>query len=366
MSNNHQYCVILAGGVGARFWPVSREDCPKQFQRLTADGDSFLQMTYKRMQRVFSTENIYVVTLSRYRDLVREHLPQLPQDNILYEPYSRNTAPSVAFSTCALLHKDPQAVILVTPSDHIITDLLLFDKTVRQALDYAGSGDALVTLGIVPSRPDANFGYIQVTGGRDAHESGEPLKAKTFTEKPDPELAKVFVDSGEFLWNSGIFVWKARTVLDEMERCCPEITRLWNGWEKALDGNGAQEFIDRTYADIPKISIDYALMEKSDKVWILPAKFGWTDIGGWDSLYEHLSRHDRQGNAARTEGPLLTKDTANDIIVSAVPGKLTVLRGLKDFVVVDTGDVLMVCPRDDRKIKELLSEIALPQYKEYR
>lgn len=366
MSDNHRYCVILAGGIGARFWPISREDRPKQFLQLTPEGKSLLQQTYERMSRSFRADHIYVVTLSRYRDLVREHLPKLPEENILLEPYSRNTAPSVALSTYTLLHRDPQAAVVVTPSDHIITDRLLFDKTLAEALSYAERGDALVTLGIVPSRPDANFGYIQVTGGPAAHESGVPLKAKTFTEKPDPELAKVFVDSGEFLWNSGIFIWKAETIRAEMERCCPEITRLWKGWEKALGTPTAQDFIDRIYTDSPKISVDYAVMEKSERVWILPAKFGWTDIGNWDSLYEHLSRHDSLGNADRTDGPLLMKDCRDDIIFSTPSGKLTVLRGLRDFIVVDTDDVLLVCPRDDRKIKDLISEMAMPGYKEYR
>ncbi|MBQ9549137.1 MAG: mannose-1-phosphate guanylyltransferase [Bacteroidales bacterium] len=366
MSESHRYCVILAGGIGARFWPVSREDRPKQFLQLTHDEGSFLQETYARMSRSFPEGHIFVITLARYRDMVLEQLPGLPDDHVLIEPYSRNTAPSVALATYTLLNIDPEATVLVTPSDHIISDKLLFDKTVSDAIEYASRGDALVTLGIVPTRPDANFGYIQVTGGAGAHESGKPLKAKTFTEKPDPELAQVFLDSGEFLWNSGIFVWKAGTVRAEMERCCPEITRLWQGWEKALNGPDAQGFVERIYADIPRISIDYALMEKSDRVWILPAKFGWTDIGNWESLYDYLSRHDRDGNSARTAGPLLMKDNANDIIYSTPSGKLTVLRGLRDYLVIDTDDVLMVCPRDDKKIKDLIAEVAMPNYEEYR
>ena len=360
---NHNYCVILAGGIGTRFWPISREAKPKQFRRIWKRDETFLQLTYQRMLRILPAENIFVATLSRYKELVMENIPGIAEENIIIEPYGRNTAPTIAFSAILLKEKDPDAVMIAMPSDHDIEGDALFADTVEKALGYAASNNVLLTLGIVPTRPDTNFGYVQMSGGRQSYGSETPVRAKTFTEKPDAELAKVFFDSGEFLWNSGIFVWKASVVLDEMARCCPEIAMLWNGWESASD---RESFVEKAYADSPRTSIDYALMEKSENVWVLPAKFAWSDLGSWSTLYEYASDPDLGGNAVWLQGPQVVKDTAGSLLIETDGGKLTVIQGLKDYTVIDSDKVLLICPRGDRPFQELFSELALPEFMEYK
>ena len=364
--SEHNYCVILAGGIGTRFWPVSREYKPKQFQSAMGSDRSFLQETWARMSQVVPEGHILVVTLARYADLVREHLPNLPEENLILEPYGRNTAPSIAYTANLLARRDPDAVMVACPADHIIKDDILFVQTLHRGLEYAASNDVLLTLGIVPTRPDTNFGYVQVSGGSEASGSDVPVKAKTFTEKPDAELARVFLDSGEFLWNSGIFIWKVRTVLQEMARCCPEISRLWDGWTGPKAATVEDLFVQKAYADSLRISIDYALMEKSDKVWVLPSKFNWSDIGTWSTLYEHAEVRDKDSNVTDMLGPGILKDVHGDVLVNRNPDKLTVVSGLENYMVIDTDNVLLVCPRDDKRFAELLSELALPQHSKYR
>ncbi|MCR5519795.1 MAG: mannose-1-phosphate guanylyltransferase [Bacteroidales bacterium] len=360
---DHRYCVILAGGIGTRFWPLSREYKPKQFLRVWNQEKSFIRYTFERMVRSIPLENIYVSTLAQYKSMVMEHLPELPEENIILEPYGRNTAPTVAYSATLLQAKDPEAVIVVAPADHNISDNAMFDKNIDQALEIAASQDILLTLGIVPTRPDTNFGYVQVSGGKDAYSDGTLVKAKTFTEKPDKELAKVFLDSGEFLWNSGIFFWKASVVLEEMHKCCPELAKLWDGYEAAADKDA---FVQRAYSDSTRISIDYALMEKSEKVWVLPAKFIWSDIGSWSTLYEYTAEKEEDGNAISTEGKRIVKNVTHSIVTGSDPGKLTVVCDLDNFMVIDTDKILLVCPRDERRLQEILSELALPEYSEFK
>lgn len=356
MLNYHHYCAILAGGLGTRFWPISRKKRPKQFLTDTNTGKPFLRLTYERMSAVIPRENIIVVTLKEYKDIVLGQLPELPEENIFLELYNRNTAPSIAYVANELLKRDPEAVMVATPSDHIIEEGDEFSSTVTKALEYASSHDELITLGIVPTRPDANFGYIQVTGGHDAISAGKPVPVKTFTEKPTKEIAELFIRSGEFLWNSGIFVWKASVILKELDRYAPGITALWR---ESTD-------IDRIYTDCQRISIDYAVMEKTDKATVFPARFGWADVGTWGSLYDNMGRPDRTGNVTNIKGKHLFRDDEDNIIYSSQRGKLIAIRGLQDMIVVDTDDVLMICPRDDRKVKEFLSELAMPEYEDYR
>lgn len=362
---DHRYCVILAGGIGSRFWPLSREYKPKQFLRVWNQEKSFIRYTFERMARTIPVQNIYVATLGAYKEMVIEHLPELPEKNIVLEPYGRNTAPTIAYTAHLLRDIDPEAVMVAVPADHDISDNAMFDRNMVRALDYAASHDVLLTLGIVPSRPDTNFGYVQVSGGKDAWTPGDPVPAKTFTEKPDAELAKVFVDSGEFLWNSGIFVWKVGVVLDEIRKCCPEIYNVWKGWEKTQPKD-REAFVEKAYSDSMRISIDYALMEKSDIVWVLPAKFVWSDIGSWSTLYEASCDPADHYNAVSIEGKSLVRDVSRSVLASTVPGKLTVVSNLDNFMVIDTDKILLVCPRDDRKMQEILSEIALPEYSEFK
>ena len=363
MLNNHYYCIIMAGGIGSRFWPISRTDQPKQFLDFSIQGRSFLRRTYDRMKVVIPEETIIVVRLERYRDHVRAHLPELPEQNLLLEPYTRNTAPCIAFATYTILQRDPDAVTVVTPSDHAIAHHDVFNKTLLDALSYAAGSDALITLGVVPSRADSNFGYIQMAG---KSKNGSPVKVKTFTEKPDPELARVFVETNEFLWNSGIFVWRADAIRQALEKYAPEITSLWTGWPEVYGTAGQQAFVDRIYTDMPRISIDYAVMEKTDNAWVYPAEFRWADIGNWESLYEYLAYHDEHGNALNRTARRLLVDSSDNIVYSTRDDKLLAIRGMEDFIVIDTEDVLMICPRDEKKLKEFLSRLAMPEYEEYR
>lgn len=361
---DHFYCIIMAGGIGSRFWPISRESKPKQFLSLSRAGKSFLRLAYERFARIIPSDHIIVATQGRYRDLVRELVPEVLEENIFLEPYSRNTAPCLTLAALKLLKRDPEAVMIATPADHVIYDDDVFKNTILKALDYASHHDSLMTLGIVPDRPDTNFGYIQAVYGQNTSE-GEPVKVKTFTEKPSHELAEVFFHSGEFFWNSGIFVWQAKTIKGELDRYMPEITSLFSGWETILDTAAEPAFLEKAFAECIKISIDYAVMEKTDKAWLVPAKFGWHDIGNWEALHSYISKKDSTVTTLKADKSL-NQNNHNTIIYADVPHKLVAVRGLDNFIVVDTDDVLMICPREDRQIKEIITDIAMPDYEEYR
>lgn len=365
MTSSHYYCIIMAGGSGTRFWPISRSNCPKQFLDVANTGKTFIRHTYERFAKFIPKENIIISTTRKYRHYVQEQVPDIDPCNILVEPYGRNTAPCIAYATYHLLKRDPEAVMVVSPSDHLIRNEELFRKSIMDSLEYAKEHNVLMTLGIVPSRPDTNFGYIQVTGGKDACHKDSIVPVKTFTEKPDIELAKVFIDSGEFFWNAGIFVWNAETIKEELERHLPEVTRLFTGWEGAIGTKVEEEFIERAYSDCIKISIDYGVMEKSDKVWLYPAKFGWFDIGAWASLYDFFQDKDKDGNAFMATRTL-SDANRNNIVISKDKHKLMAIKGLENFMVIDTEDVLLVCPKDDKQFKDFISGIAMPGFEEYR
>ena len=363
--DKNNYCIIMAGGAGTRLWPVSRSGCPKQFIEVGNTCKSFLRITYERFSKFFPAENILIVTTVRYRDIVKRQIPEIEDENLLAEPYGRNTAPCIAYATYTLLKRNPDASMVVAPADHLIFDEDTFAKTVTNAIAFASREKVLMTIGLMPTRPDTNYGYIQVSGGKNACHADRAVKVKTFTEKPDADLARVFVDSGEFLWNSGIFAWKAQTIREEMEKYLPEVTGLFNGWEKALGSSAEQDFITRAYTDCLNISIDYAVMEKTDRAWLYPASFGWADIGSWESLQEFYPHKDALGNAVMAEKPLMTEDR-NSLIVSTDKGKLVAVKGLKDFMVIDTDDVLLICPKNDRQFKDFIAGIAMPEYEKYR
>ncbi len=362
----HEYCVILAGGTGLRFWPLSREDCPKQFVVTGRSALSSLQKTYRRMMDIFPVSNIYIASLERFRGIILQQLPLLPEGQLLLEPYGRGTAPVTAYAAYKLLARDPAAVMAVVPSDQEIEDPDLFENSIREAIRHTSERNSLVTIGVIPDAPNCNYGYVQVEGGANAYAGGELLKAKTFTEKPSQELARVFVESGEFLWNSGIFVWTAEAIISEMDKCCPEITRLWNGWQDAVGTPDESAFVLHAYADSPNISIDYAVLEKSDNLWVLPAKFAWSDVGTWSSFYEHNPYKDEKKNMVRIRGKHLLKDISGNILISNNPRKLIVIRGLKDCAVIDTDDVLMICPLNEDSLKDTMSELISSDFDEFR
>ncbi len=345
----------MAGGLGTRFWPISRKSLPKQFLNPLGEKNSMLRQTYERMARLITPENIIVSTLREYHDIVKEQIPELSEENILLEVYNRNTAPCIYFAANVILGRDPDAVMVACPADHLIKDGADFESTITGALDYAYEHDELITLGIMPTRPDENFGYIQVAGGRKAIEEGVPTPVKTFTEKPSKEIAEVFIKSGEFLWNSGIFVWKASLIVYEIKEFAPQISELWAGTSN----------LDKFYGDCPRVSLDYAVMEKTSKAFVIPSHFKWADMGNWESLYDNLPK-DERSNATNTLGKHLFKEDANTLTYLQDGHKLVAIRGLEGFVVVDTPDVLMICPRDESKIQEFISELAMPEFEDYR
>ena len=365
MDINNCYCVIMAGGTGTRFWPLSKTDKPKQFLDVADTGKTFIRQTFERFSRIVPEENILIVTGDRYRDLVLQQIPGFREENLLLEPYIRNTAPCIAYATYTLLKRNPKASMVVTPSDHLIEDEEGFKDTILQAFEYIQEHDVLMTLGVLPTRPDTNYGYIQAQGGMEVHKSTRPMPVKTFTEKPDKELAQVFISTGEFFWNSGIFIWRAATIGEEMQKHLPEVTGLFKGWEMAIDSPLENEFIARAYTDCTNISIDYGVMEKTDRAWICPVKFGWTDFGTWESLYNYIPFKDRNANVFSAE-KVLSENTCDTMIISPGKKKLIAVKGLEDYIVIDTDDVLVICPKDDRKFKDFISGIAMPEFEKYR
>ncbi len=364
METNNCYCVIMAGGAGSRFWPVSKAPKPKQFLTVGDTGKTLVRLTYERCLKIVPQENIIVVTSEKYRNLVTELIPELEENNLLLEPYRRNTAPCITYATYTLMKRNPDARMVVTPSDYIIDDDEALTQTIMNALSHIEHNDVLMTLGIIPTRPETNYGYVQTCGGKDAYKNNEPLKIKTFTEKPDREMAKLFISTGEFLWNAGMFVCKAATIREEMEKHVPEVTSQFAGWETAIGSPIEKEFIHRAYTDCPNISLAYSVMERTDRAWIYPAHFGWKDIGTWESLYTYISK-DESENAIRADKALVD-NTSGSLVVSMNQKKLIAVKGLEDFMVIDTPDALVICPKDDKAFKDLISGIAMPGYEEYR
>lgn len=361
--NNNQYCVIMAGGYSKQFWPLCKQDLPKQFTSIEEGGKSYIQATYDRCAGLFSPENIIVITLDKYKDLVYKHLPELPKQNLLLEPYGKNTGPCTVYSTYSILKRNPKAVIMSTPSDLIINEEDKFNETISKALEYAQANEVLMTLGIRPTYPNPNFGYIQIKGGKEAYNNDVPIQVKTFIEKPDVDLAKIFCKSGEFFWNSGIFVWKAEVIRQEMEKYIPQITNLFGDWQLAIGTNNERAFIERAYIDCDKISIDYGVMEKTDIAQLFPAKFDWKTVNNWNELYCY-SHKDEDGNSCNTENKLL-EDCNENMIISKDKKKFIAIKGLKDYVVIDTPDALMICPKNDSEYKDFITKMAMPEYDKF-
>lgn len=362
---HNQYCIIMAGGHLNRFWPISREGMPGHFMDISGTGKSLVRMAYERCLGIVPQENIFVITLSKYRDIIRTQIPELPGGNLLLEPYARRTGPCIAYSTYYILKKDPDAVIACTPADIIIRDENLFKETLTNALNYASENPILLTLGVKPNRPDTEYGYIQVVGGKNAGNENRPVKVKTFTEKPSAEIAKAFYKSGEFYWNSGIFVWQGNVIKEEMEKYIPEITELFDGWEGALGTAEEKAFVERVYTDCTKLSIDYGVMEKTDRAWLYPVNFGWSDIDSWENYFSSIQNKDSDGNISNAPMRILQNDRRN-IILTGDKNKLMMIKGLEDFIVVNTDDVLLICPRDDKQYKELVNSTRMPGYDKYR
>lgn len=365
--NENRYCVIMAGGSANHFWPISRKSRPKQFLDADGSGKSFIRKTYERFAGIIPAENILVVTLSRFAGLVKEQIPEIDDCNILMEPYGRNTAPCILFSTCEVLRRNPDAVIVTTPADHAINDEDAFRNDMLSIMEHAENNQVLMTLGILPTAPETNYGYIQVTGGRGSVEEKRPVKVKTFVEKPDSNLAEVFCKSGEFLWNSGIYAWKASLIKEELEKYTPEVISMFKGIEDALGTAYEQAFLERAYSDCPKISIDYGVMENTDRAWLYPGSFGWQDADTWESIMRNMDDRDPAGNVFHAAHTLKAEDSGTLLMTDGSHGKkLYAIKGLKDYIVIDTDDALLICPRDDKQYKDLLSGLGMPEYEDFR
>jgi len=337
----------MAGGVGSRFWPASRESRPKQFLDIAGDGRSLLRMTFERFLRITSVDRIFIVTNGKYLDQVKEHLPELTDNQILCEPSRNNTAPCIAYTAFKLQALNPEANFVVAPSDALIVNEGLFATNIIKALEFTAENDAMLTLGISPDRPHTGYGYIQFL----EEGTGGVYPVKRFTEKPDENTARGFLTSGDYLWNAGIFIWRARTVLTAYERFAPEIYALLLHGHGCYNTNEEQAFIDEFYPQTPKISVDYAIMEKADNIFTIPAQFGWSDLGAWGALYQE-SPKDENGNVI-SAAKAITEDVHN-CFIRGPQGKLIVVGGVDDLMVIDEGDVLVVYPRNrEQEIKVL-------------
>ncbi|MEO6814818.1 MAG: mannose-1-phosphate guanylyltransferase [Ginsengibacter sp.] len=350
--NKNNYVAIMAGGIGSRFWPVSRHDFPKQFLDILNVGKTLIQATCDRFAQFIPLENIYVVTALQYRDIVAKQLPQLNPENIVCEPSRKNTAPCVAYISYKLQKLNPDSNLICAPADHLILDDTSFIKVSLEALEFTEKNNALVTLGIKPFQPNTGYGYIQY----EEHAVNDNVyKVKTFTEKPDLELAKTFLASGDFLWNAGIFVWKTKSIIKSFEKYLPEIHELFYGGKGAMNTSKEAEAIELIYPLCVSISIDYGILEKADNVYVIPSTFGWSDLGTWGSAYENLEK-DYMENAVAADNVILFDSTKN--VVHSDGEKLILLQGLDDFIVVDTKDALLICKKDkEQHIKEYLKEI---------
>jgi mannose-1-phosphate guanylyltransferase len=352
MQNKNHYVAIMAGGIGSRFWPMSRTALPKQFLDVLNTGKTLVQWTYERYAKFIPAENIYIVTSEEYVDIVKTQLPMLPIENILAEPSKKNTAPCIAYISFKLAQINPDAKCIVAPSDHLILEEDRFQAIALQALDFVEHIKALVTLGIQPTHPNTGYGYIQYEGLEVAK---DVYKVKTFTEKPDLEIAKSFIESGDFLWNAGIFAWKISSILAAFEKYQPEMYELFDQEKMHFNAPTENAAIQKIYPQCTNISIDIAIMEKANNVYVMPASFGWSDLGTWNSAYENMEK-DYLGNAVASDNVIVID--ATKCMVNSPKDKLVVLQGLDDFIVVDTKDVLLICSRDkEQSIKEYVAEV---------
>ena len=347
--NNNRYCVIMAGGIGSRFWPMSRQSCPKQFLDILGTGRSFIRHTYERFAKIIPDENFIVVTNRRYKRQVLEHIPELKEEQILCEPIGRNTAPCIAYAAYTLKQKNPNAEMIVSPADHLILNEDEFIRVVESSLEFVSNHSALMTIGITPTRPETGYGYIQRT-------ANDAISAvKCFTEKPNREMAQAFLDCGEFLWNSGIFIWRLADIIAAFERYLPEHSALFGAIEKKLGTEAEAEAIELVFSQCKSISIDYGVMEKADNVYVHAGDFGWSDVGTWGSVYQQ-SRKDRYANALN--GRLIQTYNTRNSLISLPKDKVAVVSGLKDYIVVDTEDVLMICPKEEEQnVKSFIEDV---------
>jgi mannose-1-phosphate guanylyltransferase len=356
--NPNFYVVIMAGGIGSRFWPYSRNHQPKQFLDVLNTGETLLQMTANRFRTICPPENIYIVTNSTYVPLVREQLPYLADDQILAEPVRRNTAPCVAYAAYKIRQKNPDATMVVAPSDHAIFHETEFIQTIQTAMLEAAKGDKLITLGIRPNRPETGYGYIQYM-----REPGATFKkVKTFTEKPQLELAKTFIDSGDFVWNAGIFIWHVDAITKAFEKHLSELAEIFDDSPESYFSPDEEEFIRSAYSQSKNISIDYGIMEKAENVYVVLADFGWSDLGSWASLHE-IRPKDEQNNAV--DGNAVLFDV-QDSMIKSDKDHLLVVQGLQGYLVAQCDNIIIICNKDDEaRFREYVNEVKVQKGEKY-
>ncbi len=345
----------MAGGVGSRFWPLSRKNYPKQFIDILGTGKSLIRQTYERFSSICLAENFLVVTNQEYKELVLEHLPELKEEQVLLEPFGRNTAPCVAYANQKILAKNKNASIVVTPADHIITNEIKFRDIINAGFDFIAQNACLLTLGVTPSRVETGYGYIQVQDKKESCEN-KISKVKTFTEKPNYDMAKVFIDSGDFLWNSGIFLWSISSIMSAFNKYQPDLASLFSTIENQLNTTDEAKAINQVYSQCDNISIDNAILEKADNVFVYCADFGWSDLGTWNALYEQLHK-DINNNATDKENRVLFYESKNCIVKNST-NKTIAIQGLKDYIIVDTDDTLLICKRkNEADIRRIANDV---------
>lgn len=353
--NKNYFGVIMAGGIGSRFWPLSTTEYPKQFHDILGTGRTFLQQTFDRLKKFIPLEQIYIVTLEEYVSLTLEQLPEISASQVIAEPSGMNTAPCNLYAAKLIHEINPEANIVVAPSDHVILDETVFIQKIELALNQAEKEDVLVTLGIQPTRPDTGYGYIQYL--TEAKNKSEIKKVKTFTEKPGIELAEAFVKSGDFLWNAGIFIWKAKSILHSFQKYLPEMYESFDHIQTSLLMEEGKKEVKEIYSTVQMISIDNGILEKADNVYVIPSSFGWSDLGTWKSLYENSEKLEDQ-NVKR--GKHIISYNTNDSLIYTTQNKAIIVDGLENYIVVDTKKALLICPMDkDQAIKAFVSDLKL-------
>ena len=349
--NKNYYAILMAGGVGSRFWPVSTQDFPKQFHDMLGTGDTLIQKTFQRLAHLIPKENIYILTNERYNDLVLEQLPEVTQKQVVLEPAMRNTAPCILYASLKIQKENPDAVMIVAPSDHWIEDEATFSKNVEQAFNFCENNDALMTLGIQPTFPNTGYGYIEF----DKSSSDVIKSVNQFREKPDYQTAKEFISQGNFLWNAGIFMWSAKNVIEAFQNNQPKLFELFESGISSYNTDAESSFIKENYPKAENISVDYAIMEKSTNVFVIAAEFDWNDLGTWGSLYDKLDK-DTEGNAV-VNSRTLAEDASGNMIRTK-NDKIVVVDGLNDYIIVDKDEVLLIFPKTkEQDIKKTLQKV---------
>ncbi len=352
--NKNYYAILMAGGVGSRFWPVSTADFPKQFHDMLGSGDTLIQKTFSRLAKLIPVENILILTNERYNDLVLEQLPMVKQEQVLLEPAMRNTAPCILYASLKIQKQNPDAVMVVAPSDHWIEDEDEFAQNLKQCFDFCQKEDALMTLGIQPTFPNTGFGYIEY----DQSDKNPIKKVNQFREKPDYETAKGFLEAGNFLWNGGIFIWSVKSITDAFSKFQPQLMTLFMQGFDSYNTDGEKSFIKERYADAENVSIDYAVMENANNVYVLPATFDWNDLGTWGQLHEKIEKDENNNGVINAK--VILENASNNIVRSDA-NKIIVIDGLHDYIIVDKEGVLMIYPKekeqDIKRITGLANEL---------